>query len=114
VGSVTYKLKLSAHSAIHLVVHVSQLRLAEGFKGQVSSQLPSDMVKYQVPLQILNTRLVTRGDNQVSQVLIKGLNSQMIWQHGRTMRRWSKAFQLHLLGDKQLLKGGRMSVLVVH
>jgi hypothetical protein len=71
VGSVAYKLKLSAHSTIHLVVHVSQLRLAEGFKGQVSSQLPSDMVKYQVPLQILNTKLVTRGDNQVSQVLIK-------------------------------------------
>jgi hypothetical protein len=45
VGSVAYRLQLPAHSATHPLVHVSQLWLAEGFKGQVSSLLPPDLVQ---------------------------------------------------------------------
>jgi hypothetical protein len=33
VGSMVYKLQLSASATIHPVVHVSQLKLATGFKG---------------------------------------------------------------------------------
>jgi hypothetical protein len=42
VGSVAYRLDLLAMSLTHPVVHVSQLRLATGFKCQVCSTRPSD------------------------------------------------------------------------
>jgi hypothetical protein len=71
IGSVAYRLQLPAQSMIHPVVHVSQLRLAAGFKGQVSSQLPSSAVQYRIPLQVLAWCQVDRGNTQVSQVLIK-------------------------------------------
>jgi hypothetical protein len=41
VGAVAYHLDLSNHSTIHLVVHVCQLKLTVGFKGNVSFELPS-------------------------------------------------------------------------
>jgi hypothetical protein len=44
VSSVAYRLELPASSSVHPVIHVSQLRLAVGFKGQVCAQLPSDVV----------------------------------------------------------------------
>jgi hypothetical protein len=71
VGSVAYRLDLSATSLIHPVVHVSQLRLAAGFKGQVCSTLPSDALQYRVPLQVLGSRIVSRDANQIAQVQIK-------------------------------------------
>jgi hypothetical protein len=49
------------HSAIHPVIHVSQLKLAAGFKGLVSDQLPSNALQYRVPMQVLQSRLVDRG-----------------------------------------------------
>jgi hypothetical protein len=71
VGSVAYRQQLPVHSSIHLVVHVSQLKLAKGFKGSVSSQLPSHSLQHHVPLQILASCMVDHGDSQVTQVLIK-------------------------------------------
>jgi hypothetical protein len=50
VGSVAYRLELPASSSIHPVIHVSHLRIAAGFKGQVCAQLPSDGVQFRVPL----------------------------------------------------------------
>jgi hypothetical protein len=41
ISKVAYHLNLPEHSSVHLMVHVSQLRLTLGFKGLVSTQLPS-------------------------------------------------------------------------
>jgi hypothetical protein len=68
VGLVACILQLPPNSAIHPIVHVSQLRLASGFKGSVSTDLPSDMLQYRIPLQVLGSWMITRGGNQVTQV----------------------------------------------
>jgi hypothetical protein len=56
VGSVAYHLQLPAQAMIQRVVHISQLRLAAGFKGSVSSQLQSSSMQYRIPLQVLASR----------------------------------------------------------
>jgi hypothetical protein len=71
VGSVAYRLELSTTSSIHPVIHVSQLQLAAGFKGQVCSIMPSDALQYRVPLQVLGSRTVACGASQVTQVQVK-------------------------------------------
>jgi hypothetical protein len=74
VGSVAYHLELPAHASIHPVFHVSQLKKAVGSKHQVISTLPHDFALHLAPEQILQTRLVQRGHNQVQQVLVKWNN----------------------------------------
>jgi hypothetical protein len=71
VGTVAYHLKLPDSAAIHLVVHVSQLKLAARFKGSVSSQLPFASVVYRLPLKILDYCMVSRGGAQVAQLFIQ-------------------------------------------
>jgi hypothetical protein len=67
VSSVTYCLELSASSSIHPVLHVSQLKLGKGFRGPISTQLPSDSVHLCVPM---GSRVVMRNTGQVTQALI--------------------------------------------
>jgi len=74
VGTVAYKLDLPAHSAIHPVFHVSQLKCAVGTSHQVIPILPTDFALHLAPEKILQTRSSTRGDKQVSQVLVKWNN----------------------------------------
>jgi hypothetical protein len=84
VGAVAYCLRLPEHSAIHPVVHVSQLKLAAGFKGPVSDSIPSKPLQHCVPLQILKTRLVACGTDQVAQVLVRWSwlpNSLSTWEN---------------------------------
>jgi ribosomal protein L21E len=74
VGSVAYKLELPAHSAIHPMFHVSQLKRAVGAAHQVTPTLPSDFALQLAPEQVLETRSVRRGNSSIQQVLIKWNN----------------------------------------
>jgi hypothetical protein len=74
IGSVAYKLELLAHSAIHLVFHISQLKKVVGASHQVISSLPTDFAMHLAPEQILQTRSVARGASKVTQVLVKWNN----------------------------------------
>jgi hypothetical protein len=71
VGTVAYRLALPPSSKIHPVVHVSQLRLAVGFKGDTPATLPSSLPEFSIPVQILQTRGVTKGTRLVQQVLVE-------------------------------------------
>lgn len=70
IGTVAYKLQLPETSNVHPVFHVSQLKAARGFQGDIQSTLPSALSDLQVPLQILDTRVINKGNSAVSQVLI--------------------------------------------
>ena len=69
-----YKLELPAHSAIHPVFHVSQLKKAVGANHQVIPTLPSDFAIHLAPEQVLQTRMVARGPSTIPQVLVKWNN----------------------------------------
>lgn len=89
VGAVAYRLDLPTSSRIHPVIHVSQLKLATGFKGTVSPTLPSSVPELSVPLNILQTRGVTKGNRLVQQVLVEwsGLPSELAtWEDREALK----------------------------
>jgi hypothetical protein len=111
VGAVAYRLQLPKSSSIHPVVHVSQLKLAAGFKGTVSGPLPSVSLQHRIPLKILGTRIATRGTDQVAQVLVRrsGLpNTLATWEDRAAL---PQKLPSAAAGGKQRFKGGRMSAL---
>lgn len=71
VGSVAYKLDLPASSAVHPTFHVSQLKKAIPPTTQVTTDLPDPDDRLQVPIEILQKRVILRGVRAVSQGLIK-------------------------------------------
>jgi hypothetical protein len=62
VGQVAYHLAVPASSRIHLVVHVSQLRLAKDFKCPTAVPLPSELLEFSVPQCVLPQELATWED----------------------------------------------------
>jgi len=69
--SVAYKLKLPSTSTIHSVFHVSQLKQAPGKDYPVLPDLPPNGLPLQIPLKILQRRLVTRETEAIPQYLVQ-------------------------------------------
>ncbi|WVZ88557.1 hypothetical protein U9M48_035065 [Paspalum notatum var. saurae] len=71
IGTVAYKLDLPATSSVHPVVHISQLKLAVGAGHQVTPTMPLALDTPRVPVQVLGSKLVSRGSRTVKQVLVQ-------------------------------------------
>jgi hypothetical protein len=71
VGSVAYKLELPTSSAVHPTFHVCQLKKAIPPATQETTDLPGPDDHLQVPIEILQKRVILCGVWAVSQGLIK-------------------------------------------
>ena len=77
IGEVAYRLELPAEAQVHPVFHISQLKAFTPNNVPVFSTLPRDedlSKQGVVPLEILDRRLVKKGNKAVSQVLIRWSN----------------------------------------
>jgi hypothetical protein len=89
VGFMAYRLELPAHTSIHPVFHMSQLKKAVGTDHQVTPILPSDFALQLAPEQVLQTRAVLRGHSTIQQVLVKWNNlpaSLATWEDYEALR----------------------------
>jgi ribosomal protein L21E len=92
IGSVAYKIQLPAQSKIHNVFHVSQLKDFTPDYSPVFSKLPlipSLDIAEVTPEQVLEHRLVKKGNVAVTQVLVKWshfLESSATWEDFSVLR----------------------------
>jgi len=111
IGAVAYKLLLPHSTKIHLVFHVSQLKLCHGNHDQPYVPLLftfHDKSTVIQPLAILGDRVIIRGPTQVPQLLIQweGFDeSHATWEDKDA---FILAYPLFNLGDKVDFKGGRI------
>lgn len=70
-GTMAYKLDLPASSSVHDVFHVSQLKKVVTSVDKVTPSIPEPDISFQLPEQILDKKLVSKGVNGVHQVLVK-------------------------------------------
>jgi hypothetical protein len=71
VGTVAYRLQLPEQSRIHPVFHVSQLKRYIAPKHQVTPVLPNTDFLLQVPQQVLQQRVISRGHDSIAQVKVR-------------------------------------------
>ena len=104
-GSVAYKLKLPSTSTIHSVFHVSQLKQAPGKDSPVLPKLPPNGLPLQIPLKILQCRLVTRATEAIPQYLVQwsGMPSSYL---GRRRSPEAKVPSSTCLGSSRLSRVG--------
>lgn len=93
VGPVAYKLKLPDHSKLHPVFHVSCLKKHLGSNVQPSVPLPvitDSGIIQEVPLAILDRRLVKRHNSAATEVLVHWCN------HSKEDATWENYQELQL------------------
>lgn len=94
--------------------HVSQLKPLHPCYSPVFTELPKlvDMSQEGIePEQILNRRMVRKGNHAIVQVLVEwtGLPSEAaIWEDYAVVKARPQGFQQQTLGDKRLLAPGEM------
>jgi hypothetical protein len=103
IGSIAYKLALPAHSHLHPVFHVSQLKHALPVKHDVSA-LPVALDGLQIPEQVLQRRVVSSDSAVVLQGLIKWSGMPRSSLPGKTSKPCTNASLELLLGVKQVPK----------
>jgi hypothetical protein len=107
INPVTYELQLPTRSYIHPIFHVSQLKATVKPYTPVSS-VPDLTHDLQVAAAILDSRLNHQAGKVRTQLLIKWSNWPRCWPLGRTKEISGGVFLLPQLGDKLVLKGGKM------
>jgi Integrase zinc binding domain/Chromo (CHRromatin Organisation MOdifier) domain len=112
IGSVAYRLRLPIGSAIHPVLHVSQLKKHISRGSTISPTLPIATPTGQLkiyPAQILNRRAIKRTNEAVPQLLIRWTNLPLedaSWEDYDLLERHYPQF---ILEDKNAFKDRGMS-----
>jgi hypothetical protein len=101
IGKAAYKLQLPLGATVHPIFHVSQLKLSKG-DNQVSATLPGTDSSLQVPLQVMDRQVISRGGSPVQQMLVRWSQSDAAldsWEDEEALRAkfpkanaWGQAF----------------------
>jgi hypothetical protein len=89
INPVAYRLLLPAHSTIHPVSHVSQLKPAISRHQVSASALPNISDGLQIPLRVLQRRMIQQGGSMVAQgkILWSGMDASLAsWEDIAALR----------------------------
>ncbi|XP_014519802.1 uncharacterized protein LOC106776848 [Vigna radiata var. radiata] len=109
IGAVAYKLLLPPSTKIHPVFHISQLKICHGNHTQPYVPLPltiNEQFPIIQPMDILHTRVILRGQQQIPQLLIQweGMDeSEATWEDKDAFIAAYPSFNLE---DKVVFKEG--------
>ncbi|GKA36969.1 ty3-gypsy retrotransposon protein, partial [Tanacetum coccineum] len=108
VGKVAYRLALPLTSKIHLVFHVSILKLFSGTGQQIVAELLEEDHEghpLEQPLAIYDTRLVLRNEVPLRQVLVQWIGSSPEEATWEWLSEFQATYPSYHLEDKVIFKG---------